>query len=66
MQSNATSNNPCTGFSNNDSPTATTAAACTTVTTSTSLSTAAWRAACAVAVLSFFIGVLVHRGAVLS
>ena len=44
---------------------AATAAACTTVPTSTSLSTAAWRAACAVAVLSFFIGVLVHRGAVL-
>ena len=44
---------------------AATAAACTTVTTSTSFSTAAWRATCAVAVLSFFIGVLVHRGAVL-
>ena len=44
---------------------AATAAAWTTVPTSTSLSTAAWRAACAVAVLSFFIGVLVHRGAVL-
>jgi hypothetical protein len=61
MQSNATSNNPCTGFTNNDRG----GVAGDSMHDGNNVDVVEYGAACAVAVLSFFIGVLVHQGAVL-